>query len=152
MMHMMNAKHFLEALCRRKSSAILLLPFLLLLTTMMAPADAGAQYRGGRGYRSGLYGQFCDGSHRGGPFGTRNPVTTVEQARQVIEKCLALRGQGLHTGTTFDRAGYFELEVLGGNGLPVDRVIVHKRSGRVRSIYEPRDDTRYVREVLDAKE
>lgn len=78
-------------------------------------------------------------------------MTTAEQARQILEKPLALRGQGLHTGTIFDRAGYFELELLGGNGLPVDHVIVNKRSGRVRSIYEPRDDTRHVREVLDAK-
>jgi hypothetical protein len=44
------------------------------------------------------------------------------------------------------------VEVLDRNGAMVDEVIIHKRNGRVRSIYEPRGDTRSERGVLDANE
>jgi len=135
-----------------KNTVLFLLFFLLLFTTLMVPDDVGAQYRGGREYQNQLYGQFCPGSHRGGPYGGRNPVSTVEQATQAIEKCLSIRNQGLHTGRTLDKRGYFEIEVADRNGSIVDRLIVVKRNGRVRSIYETPVETQHARGVLNAKE
>lgn len=135
-----------------RRTGLLLVFFLLLFAIMMMPADAEAQYRGGRGYQGQLYGQFCPGSHRGGPYGERNPVSTVEQATQAIEKCLSIRNQGLHAGRTLDNRGYFEVEVMDRNGVIVDRLIVVKRNGRVRSIYETPAETQHVKGVLGAKE
>ena len=85
-------------------------------------------------------------------MGEETRVATVDQARQAIEKCLATRGQGLYTGKIKENTLYFEVEVLDRNGAMVDEVIIHRRNGRVRSIYEPRADARYLRGVLDAKE
>jgi len=134
-----------------KNTALFLLFFLLLFTTLMVPDDAGAQYRGGREFQGPLYGQFCPGSRRGGPYGARTPVANVEEATQAIEKCLSVRNQGLHAGRTLDNRGYFEVEVMDRNEAIVNRLIVVKQNGRVRSIYEPRADTQHVRGVLDAK-
>jgi hypothetical protein len=135
-----------------KNTVLFLLFFLLLFTTMMMPDDAEAQYRGRDEYRGPIYGQFCPGSRRGGPYGERNPVTTVEQARQVIEKCSAIRNQELHAGKIKENPVYFQAEILDRNGAMVDEVIIHKRNGRARSIYEPRGDTQHVRGVLGTKE
>lgn len=118
----------------------------------MLPAGASAQYRGGREYQGPPYGQFCPESRRGGPYGGRTPVDTVEEAAQAIEKCLTIRNQGLRAGRTLDNRGYFEVEVVDRNGAMVDRLVVVKQSGRVRSIYETRSDMQRVRGVLDAKE
>jgi hypothetical protein len=150
-----GSSHFFSILVHMmKSGAAMHFHFLLLmlLATLMMATVAKAQYRGGGDYRDGMYGQFCPGSRRGGPYGGRNPVATVDQARQAIEKCLATRGQGLYTGKIKENTLYFEVEVLDRNGAMVDEVIIHKRNGRVRSIYEPRGDTRSERGVLDAKE
>jgi hypothetical protein len=135
-----------------KTTTHLLLIFLLLSMTMMMPIDAEAQYRGRDEYRGPIYGQFCPGSRRGGPYGERNPVATVEQARQVIEKCSAIRNQEFHAGKIKENPVYFQAEILDRNGAMVDAVIIHKRNGRVRSIYDPRPDTQHVRGALDAKE
>jgi hypothetical protein len=80
---------------------------------MVLPADAEVQYRGGREYQGTLYGQFCPGSRRGGPYEERNPASTIEQATQAIEKCLSVRNQGLHVGKAMDNKGCFESR---GNG------------------------------------
>lgn len=148
----MKSKPHLIAFRVAKTSSLLPFLFLLLFITMTIPADAGAQYRGGREYQGELYGQFCPGSRRGGPYGGRNPVATVQQATQAIEKCLSIRNQGLHTGRTLDNRGYFEVELADRNGVIVDRLIVVKRNGRVRSIYETPAETQHVRGVLGAKE
>jgi len=92
------------------------------------------------------------GRVRGGPYGAQTPVATVEEATQAIEKCLSIRHQGLHAGRTLDNRGYFEVEVMDRNGAIVDRLIVVKQNGRVRSIYEPRVDMRRERGVPNAKE
>jgi len=137
-----------------KSGAVMHFHFLLLilLSTLMMATVAKAQYRGGREYQDGMYGQFCPGSRRGGPYGGRNPVATIDQARQAIEKCLATRGQRLYTGKIKENTLYFEVEVLDRNGTMTDEVIIHKRNGRVRSIYEPRVDMHRERGVPNAKE
>jgi hypothetical protein len=149
---MMKSKPHLTAFRVTKATAHLLLFFLLLFITMTIPADAGAQYRGRDEYRGPIYGQFCPGSRRGGPYGERNPVATVEQARQVIEKCSAIRNQERHAGKIKENPVYFQAEILDRNGAMVDEVIIHRRNGRVRSIYDPRPDTQHVRGALDAKE
>lgn len=118
---------------------------------MMATV-AKAQYRRGGEYQGPQYGQFCPGSGRGGPYGARTPVATVEEATQAIEKCLSMRNQGLHARRTTDNRGYFEVEVMDRNGAIVDRLIVVKQNGRVRSIYEHRADTQHVRGLPDAKD
>lgn len=135
-----------------RNTAVLPVIFLTLFATLMLPHDARAQHRGGREYQSTPYGQFCSGSGRGGPYGARTPVASIEKATQAIEKCLSVRNQGLHTGRTLDKRGYFEIEVADRNGSIVDRLIVVKRNGRARSIYETPVEMQHGRGVFDAKE
>lgn len=149
---MMRSKVDQSAFSGPRNTAFLLVLFFMLLPTMILPTDAGAQYRGEREFQGPLYGQFCAESRRGGPYGARTPVATIEEARQAIEKCLSIRNQGLHAGRTLDNRGYFEIEVMDRNGAVVDHLIVVKRNGRVRSIYEPRGGTQQARGALNAKE
>jgi hypothetical protein len=148
-----GSSHFFSILVyMMKPGAAMHFLLLILLASLMMTTVAEAQYRGRDEYRGPIYGQFCPGSRRGGPYGERNPVATVEQARQVIEKCSAIRNQGLHAGKIKENPVYFQAEILDRNGAMVDEAIIHKRNGRVRSIYEPRGDTRRERGVLNRKE
>ncbi len=62
-------------------------------------------------------------------------MATAEQARRVIDTYLADNGQKLTVGDISERNWYFEAEILDRDKTVIDRVIVDKRSGRIRSIY-----------------
>jgi hypothetical protein len=85
-------------------------------------------------YKGMPYGHFCPGQGRG-PYGKRMPVATADQAKQVIEAYFAAMGENVGTGTIEERRLFFEVEILGKDGVLIDRAIVDKRTGRIRSIY-----------------
>jgi hypothetical protein len=103
---------------------------------MIMPLIAEAQGQGygyGR-YRDRPYGDSCPGPQGGGPYGARKTVTTADQARQIIETYYSSLGQAVGTGKIEERRWFFMAEVLNADGLTIDKVIVDKRSGRIRSI------------------
>ncbi len=89
----------------------------------------------GRGmHRGGPYGNYCPG-RQWGPYGDRKPVRTADQAKEIIVAYLSGNRQGLSAGNVEEKACYFEAEILDKEKAVVDKVIVDKRSGRIRSIY-----------------
>jgi hypothetical protein len=110
---------------------------LLFITAMIIPAVTDAQpYGPGPGFYKGApYGQNCPGRRGGGPYGARVTVATAEDARQVIETYFAGQGRKVSVGPMAERPWFFIADVLDKEQKPIDRVIVDKRTGRIRSIY-----------------
>ncbi len=115
--------------------------FLLLIGTVAVPdttlAQQGPGPRGGPPcmYRGMPFGHFCPG-HGRGPYGTRKPVRTAEEAKQLVESYFAGLGENVTIGKTEEKNLFFEVEILGQDGALIDKAIVDKRTGRIRSIYE----------------
>ncbi len=104
------------------------------------PMGMGPGMRGGGGMGPGMhgggpYGSFCPGPRWGRPYGAPRPVSTADDAKQVIQTFFASRGQQITVGKMDERNWYFQAEVLDAKGEVIDRVIVDKRTGRLRSIY-----------------
>lgn len=95
------------------------------------PAAAAAQRRG-PDCSPRPYGDYCDGP-RWGRYGARRTVATVEEAGKILREYY--RDQPVKVGKIVKRRRFFEAEILDANGKVVDRVIVHPRTGRIRSIY-----------------
>ncbi len=106
----------------------------VLLIVLMTPVASVAQPGGPGGYQGMPYGHFCPGMGMG-PYGMRKPVRTADEAKQVIDKYFSSRGQQLRCGKIDEKNLYFEAEILDGNGTLIDKAIVDKRTGRIRSIY-----------------
>jgi hypothetical protein len=80
----------------------------------------------------GPYGGYCEGP-RWGWYGARTPVTNTEDAREHLEKYF--EGKDVVIGTITDQGMFFKADVKDRKGKLIDQVIIHKRSGRIRSIY-----------------
>jgi hypothetical protein len=106
----------------------------ILLVTLAIPVVAGAQPMGRGMYRGAPYGHYCPGM-QWGPYGVRRPVATADQAKQVIDLYLSGNSEGLSVGNVEEKKWYFEAEILDKDKKITDKVIVDKRSGRIRSIY-----------------
>lgn len=119
---------------RIKFITILLLAMLALPT--LSEAQPWGPGRGpGPGYYEGApYGRYCPG-HHWGPYGKRRAVKTAEEAKQAIEKYFSDSGQKVQVGKIEEHRGYYEAEITDAEGNIVDRVIIDKRAGRIRSIY-----------------
>lgn len=78
------------------------------------------------------YGGYCNGP-RWGWYGARCEVKTVDDARKALEEYFA--GTEMKIGAISHRGRFFEAEVLDRNNVVTDRVIVDRRTGRIRSIY-----------------
>jgi hypothetical protein len=122
--------------------------FMLLAITTVADA----QFREPDEHQTVLYGQFCPGSQRGGPYGARRPVHIGEQARVIVERCFATKDQPAHIGKIQENQWYFDVEILDRGSKVVDRVILDKRNGRVRSVYGPEQARKDLRGSVDARE
>ena len=108
---------------------------IILFLTAAMPMASHAQPMGRGMYRGAPYGHYCPGM-QWGPYGVRRPVTTVDQAKEVIEFYLTCHNdQGLSVGNIEEKKWFFEAEILDKDKKVIDKVIVHKRSGRIRSIY-----------------
>jgi hypothetical protein len=80
------------------------------------------------------YGQFCPGM-RGDPYGARKPVKTTDEAKQVLEKYFESSGKKVGIGNIEERRWFFIAELIDPEGTLIDKAIVDKRTGRIRSIY-----------------
>jgi hypothetical protein len=73
------------------------------------------------------------GKRKGDWYGARRPVTSINDAREQLAKYFS--GQQLVVAEVAEKQWRFEADVLDSCGKVVDRVMIDKRSGRVRSIY-----------------
>lgn len=86
---------------------------------------------GGKECRSGGHGN-C-GKRRGDWYGARRAVSSPEDARSHLAAYFT--GRNVTISDIREKQWRFEADVKSQNGEVVDRVIIDKRSGRVRSIY-----------------
>jgi len=85
-------------------------------------------------YERHPYGQFCPGL-RGDPYGARRLVRTTDEAKQVLEQYFEGTGRKVGIGNIEERRWFFIAELLSPEGVLIDKAIVDKRTGRIRSIY-----------------
>jgi hypothetical protein len=75
------------------------------------------------------YGEGADRS----VYGEKHPVRTVEDARENLNEFYS--GLGYTVFSIKELELYFEAEVRDKSGKVVDRVVIDKRTGRIRSIF-----------------
>lgn len=73
------------------------------------------------------------GKRKGDWYGVRRPVSSVNDARELFVKYFS--DQKLVVGEVSEKPWRFEADLLDAGGTFVDRVMIDKRSGRIRSIY-----------------
>jgi len=78
------------------------------------------------------YGDYYPGP-RQGKYGERKIVRTDIEARNMLQKYFSQHKVTI--GEIKGRDGFFEAEIRDRNNVVVDRVIIDKRTGRIRSIY-----------------
>jgi hypothetical protein len=66
-------------------------------------------------------------------YGERRAVATVDEARKVLKDYFSRKGVVIQD--IKERDWFFEAEVTDRSGKVIDRVIVDKRTGRIRSIF-----------------
>lgn len=72
------------------------------------------------------------GSQRG-TYGEKQRVTTKEEARKLLRDYFSKKNVTI--GRIRERQYYYEADILDSKGRIIDKVIVDKRNGRIRSIY-----------------
>jgi len=78
------------------------------------------------------YGDYYSGP-RWGWYGAKKEVRTPNEARKVLRGYF--RNENVGIGNIKERKRFFEVDIQDKNNTPVDRVIIDKRTGRIRSIY-----------------
>ncbi len=78
------------------------------------------------------YGDYKKGTTEGG-YGEKRPVATVEEAKKVLSEYFAKKN--VRIGEIKEQELFFEAEIRDKNNTLVDKVIVDKRTGRIRSTY-----------------
>ena len=71
-------------------------------------------------------------NQRLGVYGARKSVTSIEDARRELKKQYA--GSNRIIGKVVEKSSYYEAEILDKSKRLIDKVIIHKQSGRIRSI------------------
>lgn len=66
-------------------------------------------------------------------YGEKKPVTSEKEARAALEEYY--KGKDVKVGEITEKELYFEAEIRDSKGHLTDKVIIDKRTGRVRSIY-----------------
>jgi len=133
---------------------ILLLTLLLCSTGFTAEsraaesADEGKVCRdhGGKTDGNGIHGWYRSGEvtcrpemrgrcgkRRGDLYGARQPVTGATEARKLLLQYFA--GQEYTVSDVTEKRWGFKAEIIDKDGKVVDRVMIDKRSGRIRSLY-----------------
>ena len=114
-----------------KARHLLLISLLSIGAAVVLNSEASACSRcGGPGWESS-YNGYCS-NQRWGWYGARKSVNSAEEARRDLEEFYS--ESDVKIGKVSERSAYFEAEVLDRNNRLKDRVIIHKRSGRIRSI------------------
>jgi hypothetical protein len=78
------------------------------------------------------YGDYCPGPGWGW-YGAKRRIDSAEEARRILQDYFSM--DGATVGKLVEREGYYEADILDRKGGTMDRVIVDKRNGRIRSIY-----------------
>ena len=78
------------------------------------------------------YGGYKKGTAETG-YGEKRPVTTIEEARKALTEYFAKKD--VKVGEIREQELFFEAEIRDKNNTLVDKVIVDKRTGRIRSTY-----------------
>ena len=73
------------------------------------------------------------GGSQGGTYGEKQQVTTKEEARGLLKDYFSKKDVSI--GEIREKQYYFEADILDAKGKVIDKVIVDKRTGRIRSIY-----------------
>lgn len=73
------------------------------------------------------------GKRRGDWYGARRPVTGAPEARKLLLHYFA--GQEYAVSEVTERRWGFKADLIDKDGTVVDRVMIDKRSGRIRSLY-----------------
>ncbi len=73
------------------------------------------------------------GSSRGGTYGEKRQVGTKDDARKLLREYFSNRDVTI--GEIREKQYYFEADIMDMSGKLIDKVIVDKRTGRIRSIY-----------------
>ncbi len=94
------------------------------------PGNYGSD-RGPRSYRGQPFSPY-GGPWRGG-YGERRAVPSRGDAQRMLNNYYG--GRNMRIGPIRDNGFYFEADILDRNNRFMDRVIIDKRSGRIRSIY-----------------
>ncbi|MDH4232500.1 MAG: hypothetical protein OEW04_10810 [Nitrospirota bacterium] len=78
------------------------------------------------------YGGYKKGGADKG-YGEKRPVATAEEARKVLTEYFAKKD--VRIGEIREKELFFEADIRDKNNNLIDKVIVDKRTGRIRSIY-----------------
>lgn len=105
---------------------------LFVIIGLVAPTMAKAQCGGSDWQRHRPYGDYCMGP-RWGWYGAKRGVDSAEEAKRLLQDYYA--NDDVTIGKIVKKENYFEAEILDRNNRTVDRVIVDRRTGRIRSIY-----------------
>lgn len=103
------------------------LPGVMLLTLLATPAAAERCCITGE---RGPYGDYCPGPQSGW-YGSGGAIKTAEQAKKAIQEYF---GGSVTVTITGEKGCFFEADVS-EKGKLKDRVIIHRKDGRIRSIY-----------------
>ena len=104
----------------------------IVLLGLAAPTMAQAQCTDSDLHGRWPYGDYCSGP-RGGVYGDKTEVTSVGECKSILRNYYA--GDDVTIGKIVNKENYFEAEILDRYNRIVDRVIVDRRTGRIRSIY-----------------
>lgn len=104
----------------------------LLLLGLAAPTMAQAQCWGSDWPGSRPYGDYCYGS-RWGWYGAKRGVDSAGEAKSLLHDYYA--DDDVTIGKIVGKGNYFEAEILDRKNRIIDRIIVDRRTGRIRSIY-----------------
>jgi hypothetical protein len=95
-----------------------------------APFDIST-FSGSRAYAGD--GRYPYGGSKRGKYGERRNVMTEDEARMIMKEYFPDKDYKI--GKLKNKDFYFEADVTDKHGRVIDRVIIDKRSGRIRSVY-----------------
>lgn len=104
---------------------VLLLISFLLLNKMSLSAESSIPKR--------PYGAYCPDGRRW-IYGERFEIKDINSAREILKKFYQ-KNDDITIGEIFERKGFFEANIYNKEGKLIDILIIHKKSGRIRSIY-----------------
>lgn len=120
---------------------VLIILFIFLISAQTASAlGPGSEIRGRQGF--GGNGRQCMenrekygwcGKQRGDHYGARRPVETAQEAQRLLT--VFFSEQDLKVTDLIEKRWCYHANIVDKNGKMVDRVIIDKRSGRIRSIF-----------------
>lgn len=89
--------------------------------------------RAGCGWCEGRrpYGDYCEG-WGAGRYGAKDPVKTSGEARKRLERYF--EDEDVVVGKITEKDSFFEADIRNPAGELADRVIIDKRTGRIRSV------------------